>query len=439
MKNKNKPHPHDTRLHLMLWRYRKIKNLRAPSDKDLRRALLDEYKDEIKDLRRVLRETDDLARAKLPLCYKLGYMGNDRWSAWDFLSIRPHDKIRNLAELDAFFKCERHFFLHRKVMVSLSGGSDSDVMLDLIMRVLAARHNDYQCDVRFVFFDTGIEYAATKKHLDYLERKYNIEIERRRAITPVPNGCKKYGIPFLSKYASEMINRLQKHKFDFAGDGAKTFDELFAKYPQCKGALRWWCNINGDRSAYSISRFFMLKEFMIENPPDFLISPECCKGAKKDNAKQYERENNIDLNVLGLRKAEGGVRAVAIGTCFTEGVGYRVDTYRPIWWFNDKDKAQYEMTYKIVHSDCYKKYGLCRTGCAGCPFGSGFENELLIIQKREPKLYKAVCKIFGKSYDYTRKYREYAAKHKRGVSQNQMSIFDINNTEVATNDTRVEF
>lgn len=95
MKNKNKPHPHDTRLHLMLWRYRKIKNLRAPSDKDLRRALLDEYKDEIKDLRRVLRETDDLARAKLPLCYKLGYMGNDRWSAWDFLSIRPHDKIRN--------------------------------------------------------------------------------------------------------------------------------------------------------------------------------------------------------------------------------------------------------------------------------------------------------------------------------------------------------
>lgn len=64
MKNNNKPHPHDTRLHLMLWRYRKIKDLRAPSDKKLRRALLDEYKDEIKDLRRVLRETDDIARAE---------------------------------------------------------------------------------------------------------------------------------------------------------------------------------------------------------------------------------------------------------------------------------------------------------------------------------------------------------------------------------------
>ena len=85
----------------------------------------------------------------------------------------------------------------------------------------------------------------------------------------------------------------------------------------------------------------MLKEFMIENPPDFPISCECCNGAKKDNAKKYERENNIDLNVLGLRKAEGGVRTVAIGTCFTEGVGYRIDTYRPIWWFTDKDKAAY--------------------------------------------------------------------------------------------------
>ena len=339
-------------------------------------------------------------------------------------ATNKYDEIKNLAELDAFFKCERHLFLHRKIMVSISGGSDSDIILDFVLRVLAARRHDYTCELHFVFFDTGIEFEATKRHLLFLEKKYNITIDRRRAITPVPNGCKKYGVPFLSKYASEMINRLQKHNFDFS-QGDRPFDELLAAYPQCKGALRWWCSINGDKSAYSITRFYMLREFLIENPPDFPISCECCNGAKKNNAKKYERENNIDLNVLGLRKAEGGVRTVAIGTCFTEGVGYRIDTYRPIWWFTDKDKAAYETTHNITHSDCYAKYGLRRTGCAGCPFGSDFENELNIIQQYEPKLYKAVCAIFGKSYEYTRKYREFAKKHKTGVPDNQMNLFDI--------------
>lgn len=225
-----------------------------------------------------------------------------------------YDDIKNLAELDAFFKCERHLFLHNNVMVSISGGSDSDIILDFVLRVLAARKWDYKCKLHFVFFDTGIEYEATKRHLQYLEQKYNITIDRRRAITPVPLGCKKYGVPFLSKYASEMINRLQKHNFDFSR-GDRPFGELLAQYPQCKGALRWWCNMNGKdgkKSSFNINRFYMLREFMIENPPDFPISCECCNGAKKNNAKEYEHENDIDLNILGLRKAEGGVRAVAI-------------------------------------------------------------------------------------------------------------------------------
>lgn len=335
-----------------------------------------------------------------------------------------HNAIKSIAELDAFYKCERYLFLHREVLVSISGGSDSDIMLDLIMRVLDAGYNDYDCKLHFVFFDTGIEYEATKRHLRFLEEKYKIKIEHKRAITPVPSGCKKYGLPFLSKYASEMINRLQKHNFNFA-EGDCSFEDLYARYPKCKGALRWWCSINGEKSPYSITRFFKLREFMIENPPDFNISCECCVGAKKNNAKQYERENKIDLNMLGLRKAEGGVRAVAIGSCFTEGNGERIDVYRPIWWFSDKDKQQYEINHNIIHSDCYIKYGLHRTGCAGCPFGSNFEIELKTIQKHEPKLYTAVCSIFGKSYEYTRKYREFIKKYQPNINNNQMNLFDL--------------
>jgi 3'-phosphoadenosine 5'-phosphosulfate sulfotransferase (PAPS reductase)/FAD synthetase len=58
---------------------------------------------------------------------------------------------------------------------SISGGKDSDVMLDIIYRV------DYTKKVKYVFFDTGIEYNATKQHLDYLENKYGIIIERLKS------------------------------------------------------------------------------------------------------------------------------------------------------------------------------------------------------------------------------------------------------------------
>ena len=70
----------------------------------------------------------------------------------------------------------------------------------------------YKCDVNrkidYVFFDTGLEYDATKEHLSYLEKKYNIKIERHRAKMPIPISCKTYGQPFISKYVSQQIDSL---------------------------------------------------------------------------------------------------------------------------------------------------------------------------------------------------------------------------------------
>lgn len=79
--------------------------------------------------------------------------------------------IPNIKTYSASIKCERHLFLHKRIMVSLSGGSDSDIMLDLIQRVLAEKRYNYDSEIHYVFFDTGIEYEATKRHLDYLEQK----------------------------------------------------------------------------------------------------------------------------------------------------------------------------------------------------------------------------------------------------------------------------
>ena len=76
-----------------------------------------------------------------------------------------------------------------------------------------AEHLDKDNKVDYVWFDTGLEYQATKDHLKYLENKYGIEIKVHRAIKPIPTTCRTLGQPFVSKNTAEMIDRLQRHNF----------------------------------------------------------------------------------------------------------------------------------------------------------------------------------------------------------------------------------
>ena len=285
---------------------------------------------------------------------------------------------------------------YEKELCAISGGSDSDVMLDIV----------YKCDkdnkVDYVWFDTGLEYQATKEHLKYLENKYGIEIIPYKAIKPIPLSCREYGQPFLSKQVSEFMSRLQRHNFQWENDD---FDTLYEKYPKCKSALEWWC-CTKKSSKLSVVHNKWLKEFIIQNPPIFKISNKCCQYAKKDVAHKLLKENGYDLNITGIRKFEGGARSIAYKSCFDEN-NNGCDEYRPLFWYTNTDKNDYENHYGIKHSKCYTEYGLKRTGCAGCSYGRDFEFELSIIEKYERKLFKAVNNIFGDSYEYTRKYREF--------------------------------
>ena len=296
---------------------------------------------------------------------------------------------------------------YKKIKCSISGGADSDIMLDICWRC------DKDNKIEYVWFDTGLEYQATKDHLKYLKDKYNIEIKPYKAIKPIPLSCKYYGQPFLSKRISDYMGRLQEHGFRWEDESLDVLLKRYCKWNDkkkdwvgCKVALQWWCNEWGKNSHFNIERNKWLKEFVIQNPPRFLISDKCCKYAKKDVGNKCIEDNSYDLDIIGVRKAEGGNRATAYKSCFdNNGNGY--DNYRPLFWYTNNDKENYERYYRIVHSKCYTEYGLLRTGCAGCPFGRDFEFELEIIQKYEPKLYKAVNNIFGDSYAYTRKYREF--------------------------------
>ena len=295
---------------------------------------------------------------------------------------------------------------YQKILCSVSGGSDSDIMVDLCTKC------DSEGKITYVFFDTGLEFAATKEHLRYLEQKYNIEIKKIKAIKPVPVCCKTYGQPFLSKQVSEWIERLQRHNFKWEDE---PFDILIKRYPNCRAALRWWCNDferKEKESSFNIAFNMYLKEFMIKNPPQFKISNKCCNYAKKLVAKHYKENEKFDLNIYGVRKAEGGARKNAYKTCFSLGDN-GIDEYRPIFWYLSDTKKLYKEHYKINYSNCYKEYGLKRTGCAGCPYSKNFEEELNAMEKFEPHLYRAVNNIFKESYLYTREYRKFVCEKRR--------------------------
>lgn len=323
---------------------------------------------------------------------------------FELLNHEPPIIPKNAKVLDNFVKAysiiNRPYY--KTIFCSISGGSDSDVMMDIIYKV------DVNKKVTYVWFDTGLEYEATKRHIEYLEKKYDVKIMREKAIKPIPTTCMEYGQPFISKNVSNYLERLQKKNFDFKD---YNYDYMLQHFG--KDIAQWWCNCK-DNDRFNIERNLLLKEFLIAYPPQFSISSKCCNFAKKDVSKSLIKKYNVDLMIIGVRQAEGGIRATAYENCFSEEL-HGAAQYRPLWWYNNEDKKDYEDYCGIVHSDCYKKYGFPRTGCCCCPYGwvhNILLHELEQTKKYEPKLYKAVNTVFKDSYEYTRQYLQFRKEMK---------------------------
>lgn len=300
---------------------------------------------------------------------------------------------------------------HRNILCSISGGYDSDIMLDMLERFGGHGKTTY------IFQNTGLEYEATKRHVEEIEKRYGVTVKRLRPKKPIPLCVKEFGVPFWSKYVSGMLQRLQRHGFQWED---KPFEELYKRYPRCKSALRFWCNDfkteSGRISKFNIEYVRGLKEFIIANPPDFLISPKCCNYAKKDPAHEYLDAGAFDMNCVGVRKEERGARSTTYTSCFDSRLG--ADQFRPLFWMTDAQKDAYRKHFGITRSDCYEIWGMKRTGCACCPFGKEFELELSLAEEYEPKLFRAAQAIFGKSYEYTKRFLEFRKampKEREGV------------------------
>ena len=269
---------------------------------------------------------------------------------------------------------------HPNAICSYSGGADSDIMIDIIERT---RETFGLQPIKYVFFNTGLEMKATKDHVKEVSAKYGVEIEEVRPEISIIQSARIHGIPFVSKIMSSGLSEWQKkgiplfiaEEYDQAEDKAAKRKELKERYPKCESVINFLC---------------------------------CCNSA----------------GVTGERRDEGGMRSVprkdCTTMCFTETTNgqYRL---RPLYYVSDSDKAWYKEQYNIKYSDAYEVYGLTRTGCCGCPISYKAVEDLEKIRPYEPNVVKAAWNIFGKSYEYRKKYNEYK-KNRREIEKTQKDV-----------------
>lgn len=323
---------------------------------------------------------------------------------------------------------------HPNAICSYSGGSDSDIMIHLIETV---RKGFGFPPIKYVFFNTGLEMKATKDHVRHTAEKYDIEIQECKPKINIVQSVRKYGIPFVSKIMSQGLEGWQKKKiplsiadeYDQAEDKKIKREELRERFPGSESVINFLCCCNSageprPNIQLVINSSKYMRDFIKEYPPDFHISAKCCDYCKKQVAHNVQKD--YDMIITGERRDEGGMRSVptkdCTHMCFTETARgqYRL---RPIYYVSDKDKAWYKEFYRIRYSDAYEIYGLTRTGCCGCPISYKAVEDLEKIRKYEPNVVKAAWNIFGKSYEYRKKYNVYKAE--REQIKGQMNIYDF--------------
>lgn len=329
---------------------------------------------------------------------------------------------------------------HPKAICSYSGGSDSDILIDILE---TARKLFGLKPIEYCFFNTGLEMQATKDHVKEVEKKYGVTITEYRPKKNIVMATREFGQPFISKIVSNSMETVQRKELPFsirkeyeeAEDKQAKRQELRERYPNAEQGINFLCCCNKDGEPRPNIQLVIdsspyLYDFMNENSPDFKISAKCCDYCKKQVAHRIQKY--YELIITGERRDEGGMRSVpraedANGTmCFYEQSNgqYR---FKPLYYVSDADKEWYKKRFGIRYSDAYEVYGLTRTGCCGCPISSKAVSDLEMIKPYEPNVVKAAWNIFGDSYRYRREYNRYKSMRQEEDKQipGQLSIFDF--------------
>lgn len=182
------------------------------------------------------------------------FSGNVKRAKKEIYKSRVYTERPSYADLEAPAKFQAiqgiiatHLKRHPNAICSYSGGSDSDIMIDLIESTREIFPS--LPPVKYVFFNTGLEMKAIKDHVKETSEKYGVEIEECRPKISIVQAAKKYGIPFVSKIMSSGLSEWQKkgvplsiaEEYEQSGDKAAKRKELKARYPKCESLINFLC------------------------------------------------------------------------------------------------------------------------------------------------------------------------------------------------------
>ena len=274
-----------------------------------------------------------------------------------------------------------------KCYISFSGGKDSTVLL-----ALAKMSMDVGVlppdGIKAVFVNTGVEMQATIDFVKWVRDSgyyHNIDIIRPKL--PYAQVISKYGKPMLSKMKAEYIGRWQ--------DGARN-----------NNIMSYFVYGKNPNTGKQFSKTKLANKYFHMLHPKFNVyaSQKCCKYLKKESAKYYDKENNIEGEIVGIRANEGGARQLSLNKRIKNG-GKLCTYYKgkimikaPIIDWTDEDIDRFIEKYNVPLSRAYTEYGMTRTGCYGCPFSLDIADNLHILYKYEPNRYKGAMHFLKDVY-----------------------------------------
>lgn len=119
--------------------------------------------------------------------------------------------------------------------------------------------------------------------------------------------------------------------------------------------------------------------------------PACCKILKYRPTEKFIKENDVDLNFVGLLGDEGRYRRWAFILKGASAHYYMksMDIWKciPLIWWTKEDVWRYHDEMGIPRNPVYEKYDIERTGCIPCTGHIGWREQ---IQKINPALYRKI-------------------------------------------------
>lgn len=311
------------------------------------------------------------------------------------------------------------------VSLSVSGGADSTVLLDMFCKFWSgskAQHGDKP--ILAIYANTSNEFASMPKHVKYLsgwmEEKHGVKIqlEEVRADRSYRDVIREEGYPVVSKKVSRMIRDVRtflKHKY---GSVSK-FEELIAFLPQnineetekrkktriedrIKSADKFRelgfpptvvLRLTGITQANRFSQSWSIpKKWIKLITAPFDVSDQCCDILKKAPLKIVQKASNANP-IFGTLAEDSEMRREAYlqtGCNAFKSSGQSTSTPMGFWLRQDVLRYIHDFELPIAppygelvrHEDgLFEFTGEHNTGCKLCLFGCHLENNPNRIQR----------------------------------------------------------